>query len=401
MRHIKKIDKGKNTIIMVQVENEVGLRGDSRDRSPIANEAFEAPVPGHIVNELEKERDDLKLVLRNAVDGARNEKGTFKRGRSWEETFGSSQQVDEMFMAYHYATYVNSVADVGKKEYPLPMFANAWQAHEEVNAAGGGNVPGIYPSGGPVPAVLDIWQLFAPSIDFLSPDIYMGDYEANCRAYLHRGQAFFIPEQRRDEYGALRIWSALANCGALGTSPFGIDTDHPSTSPFTSHFALLAQVTPLILEARQKSRQTTGFFFDQYEPGTSDPSPPRKVIFGEWILHIRRAGVFGHAGPGYGMIIALDSEEFIFIGEGFEVEFQATHTGAVFSSVLQFEEKRMVDGKMVTERLMNGDETSVGGHTGSVVRMPSGDPDYGEFPIAISIPSRTKIATCKPYYLTD
>lgn len=410
MRHINELDEGRDTVIMVQVENEVGLRGDSRDRSDIANTAFELPVPEHVVKRLEDEWDDLNGHIRNVLRSHRKD-DLFPRGEGWEGTFGSSQQVDELFMAYHYASYVDTVAQTGKDEYPLPMFANAWQPSSEVNAAGGGDTPGVYPSGGPVPSVLDIWQLFCPALDFFSPDIYMGDYDQVCQSYLHRGQPLFIPEQRRDEYGVLRIWSAIGNYGALGTSPFGIDTDHPDTSPFTSHFKLLDEVTPLILLARQRGQQTCGFFFDLYEPDSPDPSPPRSVRFGEWILHIHRAGVFGHPGSGYGMIIAPqphdearddhENAEFIFIGEGYQVEFEATNPDATFSSILSFKEKQMVDGKLVTERFLNGDETSSNGSTRSVVRMPGPDPDYGGFPIAISIPSRTKIATCRPYYLTD
>lgn len=411
MRHIDEVDERRDTVIMVQVENEVGLRGDSRDRSDIANAAFEAPVPAHIVEKLESEWDNLNETIRQVLTPARSKDGGLLRGKGWEGTFGSSQQVDELFMAYHYAIYLNTVAAAGKAEYALPMFANSWQPSCEITAAGGGSSPGVYPSGGSIPSVLDIWQLFCPELDFFAPDVYMGDYEATCRSYLHRGQPFFIPEQRRDEYGALRIWSAIGNYGALGTSPFGIDTDHPDSSPFTSHFKLLGEAAPLILSARQKGQQTCGFFFDRYDSDSPDPSPPRSFTFGEWNLHVHRAGVFGHPGPGYGMIISLQSHDqgksvqqdadFILIGEGFQVEFEPTNPDATFSSILSFEEKRVVDGKLVTERLLNGDETSVSCGIRSVVRMPGPDPDYGDFPIAILIPSRTKIATCRPYYLTD
>lgn len=45
MHHLKEVDEGHRTVIMVQVENETGLLGDSRDRNEAANAAFEAPVP--------------------------------------------------------------------------------------------------------------------------------------------------------------------------------------------------------------------------------------------------------------------------------------------------------------------------------------------------------------------
>ena len=40
MRHIKAVDGQQHTVIMIQVENEVGMNGDTRDRSPVANQAF-------------------------------------------------------------------------------------------------------------------------------------------------------------------------------------------------------------------------------------------------------------------------------------------------------------------------------------------------------------------------
>ncbi len=46
MRHIRQVDGQEHTVLMMQVENEVGIRGDSRDRSPAANEAY-AKSGGH------------------------------------------------------------------------------------------------------------------------------------------------------------------------------------------------------------------------------------------------------------------------------------------------------------------------------------------------------------------
>ena len=44
---------------MMQVENEVGVLGDSRDRSTLANDAFHNPVPRELVAYLDKHRDEL------------------------------------------------------------------------------------------------------------------------------------------------------------------------------------------------------------------------------------------------------------------------------------------------------------------------------------------------------
>ncbi len=47
MRHIREVDSKQHTVLMMQVENEVGVLRDSRDRSPAASKAFAGrPVPG-------------------------------------------------------------------------------------------------------------------------------------------------------------------------------------------------------------------------------------------------------------------------------------------------------------------------------------------------------------------
>ena len=45
MRHIKAVDGQQHTIIMIQVENEMGMQGDTRDRSPAANQGFRRAGP--------------------------------------------------------------------------------------------------------------------------------------------------------------------------------------------------------------------------------------------------------------------------------------------------------------------------------------------------------------------
>jgi beta-galactosidase GanA len=45
MQHIKEADSRDHTVLMMQVENEVGVLGDTRDHSAGANRAFSAPVP--------------------------------------------------------------------------------------------------------------------------------------------------------------------------------------------------------------------------------------------------------------------------------------------------------------------------------------------------------------------
>src|ERR1017187_4811294 len=54
MRHIKEVDGEQHTVLMMQVENEVGVLRDSRDRSAPANAAFAGPVPKQLMDYLQR-----------------------------------------------------------------------------------------------------------------------------------------------------------------------------------------------------------------------------------------------------------------------------------------------------------------------------------------------------------
>jgi hypothetical protein len=261
---------------------------------------------------------------------------------------------------------------------------------------GGGAAPGIYPCGGPVDTVIDVYQLFAPNLDFVSPDIYFADYEVMCQEYTHRSKPLVIPEQRRDEYGALRTWVALGKYGALATAAFGIDTLPDDDDAFQRHYALLRDITPALLDARRKGSPTTGFFFDAFPLGADDPGSRQQVTLGEWNLVIERQPVFGHPAPGYGLIILTSADTFLLAGEGYQVTFTSTSPEATFTGILRLDEKEVVDvqsGTMRSVRRLNGDET----HCGKQAVMPSRGPDDGWYPIPINVPSKTRIAECVVY----
>ena len=102
MRYLRSVDDRDHTVIMVQVENEVAIIRRVADRGALAKAAFAAPVP-------------KELLARFPGKAA----GT------WEQVFGRGPAAEEMFMAWHYATYTETVARAGKAAYPLPMLTNA------------------------------------------------------------------------------------------------------------------------------------------------------------------------------------------------------------------------------------------------------------------------------------
>lgn len=397
MAHVKEVDEKHSTVLMVQVENETGLLGNSRDRSAAAEKHFNEPVPTKLLGTLNSERKNLRPeLLENLSKLTTSSKG------SWPEVFGYSRQTDELFMAYHYALYLDQVASAGKAAYPLPLYSNVWQNYVGEDSdndfpivAGGGGTPGDYPSGGGVINTLDIWQLFAPHLDFIAPDVYLNEYSSSCAKYRHRDQPLFIPEQRRDEHGARRSWVAYGSYAALGTSPFGIDTLTPEENPFRRHYGLMKQMSEHILQA-QRDNTSIGFLFDEIEADGRDLSPEVTKEFGQWNLKIQRSFVFGKPAPGSGMVIHKGANRFLLIGWGFQVVFK--HESAPFTGILGFDEKEVqADGSLKTLRQLNGDET----RSGAFCIMPTDSPDYGGFPICVTVPARTGIAEAVPYFLEE
>ena len=157
MKHVKETDGETHTVLMMQVENEVGLIGGPRDLGESANKMYAQPVPEILINYLKKNKE--KLVSETQQLWATN---GFKTTGTWVQIFGNTSAAEEAFMGWQYARYINKVAAAGKAEYALPMYVNAWIVQPEDKG------PGDYPSGGPQAHMLDIWRAGAPNIDLLS-----------------------------------------------------------------------------------------------------------------------------------------------------------------------------------------------------------------------------------------
>ncbi|SPO01049.1 related to beta-galactosidase [Cephalotrichum gorgonifer] len=393
MRHLAQVDSEHSTVIMVQVENETGLLGDSRDRSRRAEKAFAEPIPESLLQHLST--SEIHPRLRSRVSNI-----PASGSHSWNSVFGAGHAANEAFMAHAISSFVGRVAAAGKAEYPIPLYTNTWLNFDDPSqldlagmpvVVGGGADPGVYPSGGPCPHVLDIWRHNAPALDFLAPDLYMHNYESVCLDYTAQGNPLFIPEQRRDEYGSRRVWLSYATYGALGASPFGIDTGAEAVG---REYKLLAQTSSYLLAAAPADRM--GFFFDE-EPNPKNPESWTRV-FGDMEVTVERAFVFGKAGPGGGMVIHLGDSRFLAVGRGFNVKFRSTRAEATFTGILRAEEKEVDgEGNLTTLRVLNGDET----RSGEFLIMPNDDPDYGGFPIAVTIPARTCIAEVEAYWVAE
>jgi beta-galactosidase GanA len=198
MRRIRELDSKEHTVIMIQMQNEVGVLGDSRDRSPVAEKAFAQPIPPKLLEYMRQNKDKLIPELHQLWAST-----DFRASGSWEEVFGSGPSTDEVFMAWHYARYMDKITAAGKAEYPLPVFANAWLSG---SIFGVNELPGAWPSGGPLPSLMDVWRAAAPNIDFIAPDIYQPNFEEWCDRYTQLGNPLYIPETSRTEQGARNIF---------------------------------------------------------------------------------------------------------------------------------------------------------------------------------------------------
>jgi hypothetical protein len=345
MKHIREVDDT-HTVIMIQVENEVGVLGDSRDRSAAANEAFNHPVPKELIDYLRKNKEEL-------VPGFRKkwEAGGFKTSGNWEDIFGASASTDELFMAWYYSRYVGKVAVAGKKEYPLPMFVNTWLAEWRETAQA---KPGSYPSGGPLPYVMDIWKAGAPSIDILSPDIY-SNFEERTDLYHRPNNPLFIPELVRETKTCSAIFYALGQHDAIGFSPFGMESLPDFSADLAIAYAAIDKVAPVLL-AYQGKGVIGGAFL-------SKDNPKQILKVGDYSLTLGIAKHYSFPTPEFpaGIFIQTGPDEYLVCGRGLTINFKANTPGDPKIGILQVEDGTFINGNWVGGRRLNGDEILSGG----------------------------------------
>ena len=342
MRHLKEVDGTRHTVLMIQVENEVGLLGASRDHSPAAEAAFAKAAPDELLRYFSDHKDGLIPEFKKYWEA-----GGFKAAGTWTEVFGEG--ADEAFMAWHMARYLGQIAAAGKAEYPLPMFANAWLVQNE------GQKAGQYPSGGPVSKVLDIWRAAAPGIDFLAPDIYLLDFKAVCASYTRSGNPLFIPESSA---GPERAFYAIGQHEALGFCPFAIDSLGPDHA-LKDSYQLLAELMPVIIR-NQGGGRMLGLL--QYKEESE------KVELAGYLLEISYRKEANS--KGYGLVIATGADEFLAAGSGVGIHFSARTPGPRHTRILSVDEGRFQDGRWMAGRRMNGDEDAGGWR----LQLPGGPP---------------------------
>jgi beta-galactosidase GanA len=379
MRHIKEVDAQQQTVVLIQVENEMGVL-DNLGREPWGKEVSENPgnarrdfcdqanasyknsVPKELMNYLLAHKENLYPELYKVWKA-----NGFKTSGSWEEIFGKSEfkrdmkdwkfysyYTEELFSAWNYAGYAEKVAAAGKKEYPIPMYANAWLKQPF------SYWPGRYPSGGPLPQVLDVWRAAAPSIDFLSPDIYMDDFNWACQEYTRSGNPLFIPETRGGNYGAARAFYTLGEFNAGCFSPFGIDDSrNMENDPLDKAYAVLQSMSSMILEHQGKGTMR-GIVVDT-------ALPAQQFELGDYKIEAKFAGRENTEIAG-GLIINVGPQEYIVAGKALDVFFTPKDE-SMRAAVTAVDEGAYKNGKWVSERRLNGDETHASTSSGTGVKL--------------------------------
>jgi hypothetical protein len=350
MNHLAVFDRTQNTVIMMQVENEIGMIPDARDCSNKANEEFNKPVPGELINYLVKNKEHLvpEFYAFWKTNGC-------KTSGSWEEVFGKSLATDEVFMAWYFARYVEQVAAAGKSEYNIPAYLNAALIRE-------GYHPGQYPGGGPLPHIMDVWRAGAPSVDFLAPDIYFPNFEEWCLKYHQSGNPLFIPEAKREPEAAMKAFYAIGAHDGMGFSPFSIEQTDVKTDPIIVAYDILSQLAPEIL-GNQGQDNIAGFILDQNKKETN-------LELGGYMLHVKHIFTLNYSPKAQdsiwqmtgGIIICTGEGKYIMAGSGFVVTFEPLQKDGSIAGILSDDQGTYENGIWKQGRRLNGDEDHQGRH---------------------------------------
>jgi beta-galactosidase GanA len=342
LAHLASKDGRNETVVMIQVENEIGMLPVARDYSLAATSAFHEPVP------------------RELGRGATGD---------WSHVFGESDATAEMFTAWHYARYVQALVEAGKAVYPIPMYVNV-----ALNAPG--RAPGEYPSGGPLPHLIDIWKAGAPALDFLAPDIYFTNFIDLAARYRRSDNPLFIPEANRADRSEVpaNAFYAFGKLDAIGFGPFSIESiDTKQPSPLADAYSVLQQLSPAILAAQGRGKMS-GFRPRVLEDGTVISTPMVEdigsyrftVSFVDMWTPVANQTPVNHGG----LIIQVGPEDYLIAGQGLIVNFAPLGAGPPLAGIdSAWEGTFNSAGAWVPGRLLNGDQT----HQGRHIRLPPGE----------------------------
>jgi hypothetical protein len=358
MKHIKDFDQKEQTVIMVQVENEIGMLPTARDYCSLANEAFNNQFPDELLKYMQKNKEKLVPQFFEVW-----KKNGFKTSGNWEQIFGKGLQTDEIFMAWFFAKFTNKIAKAGKETYAIPLFVNA-----ALNAAD--KKPGEYPSAGPLPHLMDIWKAAGTSIDFLSPDFYNPSFKHWNDLFTRQGDPLFIPEHRFDESAPFKGLYAIGHYEAIGFSPFSIESvADAKKEPLGKIYDLIRQLTPTI-EANKGLGKIEGVLVDKINSSQIIQLGNYEFTFKHDYTLNWSEGAKDEIWPmASAIIIEIAPDEFYIAGSGIVVTFKSVKSKSLNAGILKTDQGKFANEVWKTVRHFNGDQT----HQGRHLRIAVGD----------------------------
>ena len=342
MKHLRETDEKDATVIVMQVENEIGVLGTDFDYSPEAVAAFTEEVPQAVAEEF-------------GVSG------------TWKEAFGA--EAYEQFLCCRYAMAVETIAAAGKAEYDLPMYANAWLKQYPWYA-------GSYPTGGPIIERRRMWKTMAPSLFALAPDIYVPYCADIMDRYAEDGNPLFIPEIRKDTVTASYCLYAFLRHNAISYSPFGIEElsmDPDSIDKPSPELMAALNIDPSAFDIAGSKEYLSAVysFLKNFEPiylkvrGTdqiqswvrhSETDFGALLPFGEYDIAVSYAPKMPLKPLAAGAAVQLEKDTFLVLGMMSGIEFRPKDGSGKTAGILRLEEGSIVNGEWKARRVMNGDE---------------------------------------------
>ena len=363
MSHLAQIDGSRHTVIMMQVENEVGTYGLVRDFGAKAQAAFERPVPAEVLAH-------QPAPVKHAASG------------NWREVYGD--YADEYFHAWAIASYIEQVARAGRAALDLPVYVNnALRDAVEPLAPWKAD----FASGGPTYDVIGIYKAAAPHVDIAAPDLYnpaSAQIDATLAKFQRPDNPLWVPEMSHAPGYARIVYDVLGR-GALGVAPFGIDyttyTNFPLGTKETASRVIVERFAPAYAVFGSMDRLWAKWAFEGRTHGVAegDDRKDQSITLGPWTATVSfQEWQFGEKSwpnhptaqppgtetPSGGVAIAqLAPDEFVITGQHARVRLApaqppAAGHGAMFARV---EEGHFdATGQWVMERNWNGDQTDWG-----------------------------------------
>ena len=356
MAHLKKIDGEQHTVIMVQVENEVGTWGADRDYGHAAEAAFKEAVPAEVLA-----HQPAKL----AASG------------TWSQVYG--EYANQYFHAFAIARYIGVIAKSGRAAFDVPLYVN--------NALRDSTPPAKpwnkdFASGGPTWDVIGIYKAAAPQVDIVAPDVYGPEskgFAATLDAFQRKDNALFVAEISNAAVYARYAYPVLGR-GGIGVVPFGVDYFNYSNFPLgakTSEKSIIVPWAKVYRGFAPMARQWARWAFEGKTFGVAEGDDhtdqliemkgwKANVSFGQWQFgekdwpgNKKEAPPWATTMQGGTAIAQIGPDEFLIVGQRARLRIDALDGGNAMIARAE-EGKFDAQGRWVMQRVWNGDQTDWG-----------------------------------------